>query len=338
MIMINWRVLYLVFMLPAVLLGQEKITNEQYIEMYYPIAVRKMIEYRIPASITLAQGILESSCGNSNLAKKANNHFGIKCHADWTGDGFYMDDDAANECFRVYNTPEESFADHSQFLTTRARYKFLFEDYAVNDYKGWAAGLKQAGYATNPQYPQLLIGIIERYNLQQYDAMGLKDIQETPLVAEPVYEEELAEEVYTPFLPKGAYYVDNKQDVFIYNGAKAVKSKGRQALEIATQYHIDYNKLKEMNDIHEGYLFTDNQIVYLEPKSTKGTRIKHTVRNGESMWEISQEFGIKLDKLYKRNRMVFDKQAKPGEEVYLQGKRKKSSGYYELYGCFRRKK
>ncbi|MRX47483.1 glucosaminidase domain-containing protein [Pedobacter puniceum] len=139
-----------------------------YIERFKNIAITSMNKYGIPASITLAQAILESGTGNSDLARYANNHFGIKCTSDWKGKGYYKDDDKKDDCFRVYNNPEESFKDHSEFLK-RKRYAPLFE-LDKNDYEGWAYGLKQAGYATNPKYPQLLIGIIERYNLTQYDS------------------------------------------------------------------------------------------------------------------------------------------------------------------------
>jgi len=142
-------------------------TSLQYIERFKAIAIQEMNLYGIPASITLAQGLYESGSGNSELAKNANNHFGIKCNSGWTGKSYYKDDDNKNDCFRVYDSPEESFRDHSNFLK-RKNYAHLFE-LDKNDYQGWAYGLKAAGYATNPKYPQLLIGIIQKYNLDQYD-------------------------------------------------------------------------------------------------------------------------------------------------------------------------
>ncbi|PTQ99647.1 flagellum-specific peptidoglycan hydrolase FlgJ [Mucilaginibacter yixingensis] len=140
---------------------------QQYIDRFKPIAVQEMNLYGIPASITLAQGLFESGNGNGELARVANNHFGIKCTSDWNGKNYFKDDDAHNECFRVYDHPEDSFRDHSEFLK-RKRYAKLFE-LDKNDYVGWAHGLKDAGYATNPKYPDLLIGIIQRYHLDQYD-------------------------------------------------------------------------------------------------------------------------------------------------------------------------
>ena len=148
--------------------AQHKISVEDYILNYKDVAIDKMRVYGIPASITLAQGILESGSGNSELARKANNHFGIKCHKDWKGKTFHMDDDAKNECFRKYKSPDESYRDHSLFLTTRDRYADLFE-LDITDYRGWARGLKKAGYATNPKYPQLLIKIIEENRLYEFD-------------------------------------------------------------------------------------------------------------------------------------------------------------------------
>lgn len=142
-------------------------TTSSYISKFKTIAIIEMNKYGIPASITLSQALLESGTGNSDLAKYANNHFGIKCTSDWKGKGYYKDDDQKDDCFRVYNNPEESFKDHSEFLK-RKRYAALFE-LDKDDYEGWAKGLKAAGYATNPKYPDLLINIIEKYNLQQYD-------------------------------------------------------------------------------------------------------------------------------------------------------------------------
>lgn len=145
----------------------KKYAGNEYIDRFKTIAIAEMNQYGIPASITLAQGLLESGNGNGSLAREANNHFGIKCHSEWKGKTIYKDDDQKDDCFRVYKTPEESFRDHSDFLK-RKRYAFLFE-LDKNDYKGWAYGLKEAGYATNPKYPELLLSLIERYDLSQYD-------------------------------------------------------------------------------------------------------------------------------------------------------------------------
>jgi len=160
-------ILILAFQFPG--FSQKKITVEEYIDKYQDLAISEMKKHRIPASIKMAQAILESGSGNSELAVKANNHFGIKCHKGWTGKTYHKDDDEKDECFRKYKSPEDSYRDHSHFLTSRDRYKSLF-DLEITDYKGWAYGLKQAGYATNPRYPELLIRIIEVNGLTRLDA------------------------------------------------------------------------------------------------------------------------------------------------------------------------
>ncbi|HAD98078.1 MAG TPA: N-acetylmuramoyl-L-alanine amidase, partial [Cryomorphaceae bacterium] len=158
--------------------GTKESVTISYIEKYRDVAIREMKEFGVPASITLAQGILESGSGQSYLAQRANNHFGIKCHLDWDGKRVYKDDDEKNECFRAYKDPDESFRDHSLFLKNRSRYASLFKE-DPTDYKAWAHGLKRAGYATNRKYPTLLIDLIERYELHKYDLEGFKvDVEE----------------------------------------------------------------------------------------------------------------------------------------------------------------
>ena len=155
--------------------------QQQYIEKYAPVAVAEMQRSGVPASITLAQGLLESGSGRSTLATKGNNHFGIKCHSKWTGDTIHADDDRKNECFRKYKSADESFRDHSDFLRYSDRYKFLFE-LERTDYKGWAYGLKQAGYATDPTYASKLIKYVEDYNLSRYDTLTPEQAFHRPLV------------------------------------------------------------------------------------------------------------------------------------------------------------
>ena len=161
------RSVLILFIIYALTVSAQNKT-EQYIEQYSQIAVDEMNRYNIPASITLAQGILESGNGESRLATQGNNHFGIKCHGNWNGKTIIADDDEKGECFRKYNKVAESYRDHSLFLTERGRYSFLF-DYNKTDYKKWAKGLKKAGYATNPKYPTLLIDLIEKYDLSRFD-------------------------------------------------------------------------------------------------------------------------------------------------------------------------
>lgn len=183
-------VLAVLFFCGAVVAAQT-ITIQEYIDTYKDMAIREMQRVGIPASITLAQGILETEAGNSDLVRRSNNHFGIKCKSSWTGESVYHDDDEQGECFRKYNNAEDSYRDHSNFLRGSERYAFLFK-LDPSDYKGWARGLKKAGYATNPRYPDILIRNIEQYNLQQYTAIALGE-QPTPDASSEIKEQRSAE-------------------------------------------------------------------------------------------------------------------------------------------------
>ncbi len=282
--------------------GQHKRqTTEEYIKKYKDVAVKKMREYKIPASITLAQAILESGSGNSKLARKANNHFGIKCHKDWKGKRYYMDDDVKHECFRKYKKPSESFNDHSLFLTTRGRYSFLFQ-YDITDYKKWAYGLKKAGYATNPKYPRLLISIIERYHLDRYDQEALSGKKRkqkrdnTTAVAPPsVSDLQTAGES-----PSGRYRV------YLNNGRKLIIAKqGDSYQSIAREFEMYLWQLYKYNDKPKNEGLNEGEWVYLQKKRRKAERKYryHIVRQGETLRHISQLYGIKLSRLYKMNNL-----------------------------------
>ena len=320
---------FFIFFFTLNVFSQKKQTNEEYIEKYYKIAIEEMRKYKIPASITLAQGILESGSGNSTLAKKAKNHFGIKCHSSWKGKGYFMDDDTKDECFRVYKSPESSFEDHSAFLTKRGRYEFLFTDYATTDYKKWAKGLKKAGYATNPQYPQLLINLIERYHLYKYDISDFlpeETVQADVLVLEEGEEEyfvlEETNEYIKALMGRNVYYSDSKKGIFIFNRIKTIKAKGRTPLEIAVLFDVNFETLKKFNNLVGNEILTKAQNVFLQPKRFQGSQKEYLVKPGDSMWEISQMFGIKLKSLYKKNVLVPGQQVKPGETLNLRKKRK----------------
>ncbi len=285
--------------LPSLLFSQSRMTTEEYIEKYKDIAIKKMKEYGIPASITLAQGILESGSGNSKLALKANNHFGIKCHKDWKGKTFYMDDDEEHECFRKYSKAEDSYRDHSLFLTQRGRYSFLF-DYDVTDYKKWAYGLKKAGYATNPKYPQLLIGLIERYDLSQYDTgkAGKKKKKEHVGVSDTVLP-------VVADLVKAGVSTSGRQ-LYTNNGKKLIKAKeGDHYYDIAQEFGIYTWQLYAYNDVDKKHELKPGELVYLEKKKRKADKKfkTHTVLEGESMQLISQTYGIRLKRLYKMNNL-----------------------------------
>ena len=246
---------------------------EDYIHKYRGIAVDEMKHYRIPASITLAQGLLESGAGKSELARKSNNHFGIKCGGSWDGRSVRHDDDARNECFRAYKHPKDSYRDHSKFLRSGARYAFLFR-LKITDYKGWARGLKKAGYATDPQYANRLINIIELYDLDKYD----------PNPHQPYLANELL------------YVVARRGDTF--------KSLGKE-------FDISHRKLRKYNELPKDYVFRGGEIVYLEEKRRRATKdhIAYVVRSGDSMYSISQKFGVRLERLYKMNNMAPDSPA-----------------------------
>ena len=251
---------------------------EDYIKKYRELAVEEMKKYHIPASITLAQGLLESGAGQSTLARKSNNHFGIKCGSDWTGKTVSHDDDARGECFRAYKHPKESFEDHSKFLAGRSRYASLFK-LKITDYKGWARGLKKAGYATNPRYADQLIGIIELYGLHQYDTKdGLKWMKENP-------------NPHQPYIANGLVYI--------------VVRAGDSWKSISKEFNVSQSKLRKYNDLYKGYALQVGDILYLEKKNKKADKehIVHVLRAGESMYSISQKYGIRLKNLYKLNKM-----------------------------------
>ena len=254
---------------------------ESYIKRYRDLAVKEMKKYRIPASITLAQGLLESGAGQSTLARKSNNHFGIKCGSDWRGKTVSHDDDARGECFRAYKHPKQSYEDHSKFLANRPRYASLFK-LDITDYKGWARGLKKAGYATNPRYAEQLIGIIELYDLHKYDRKGgLKWMKENP----------------------------NPHQTYIANGlVYIVVRAGDSWKSISKELDISQKKLRKYNDLYKGYALQVGDILYLEKKNRKTDKehIVHVLRAGESMYSISQKYGIRLKNLYKLNKMDED--------------------------------
>ena len=257
---------------------------EDYIKKYCELAVEEMKKYHIPASITLAQGLLESGAGQSTLARKSNNHFGIKCGSDWRGKTVSHDDDARGECFRAYKHPKESYEDHSKFLAGRSRYASLFK-LKITDYKGWARGLKKAGYATNPRYADQLIGIIELYELHKYDEKNyLKWIKKNPNLHQT--------------------YIANDLLYIVVRAGDSWKS-------ISKEFDISQKKLRKYNDLYKGYALQVGDILYLEKKNKKADKehIVHVLRADESMYSISQKYGIRLKNLYKMNKMDADDSA-----------------------------
>ncbi|MBQ8224100.1 MAG: glucosaminidase domain-containing protein [Bacteroides sp.] len=279
----------LLLSLSITLSAQRKNTSYQaYIKQYAPLAVEQMKQHRIPASITLAQGLLESGAGRSTLARKSNNHFGIKCGSGWKGKSVRYDDDARNECFRAYRHPKDSYEDHSLFLTRGSRYAFLFK-LKITDYKGWARGLKKAGYATDPSYANRLITIIEDYDLYKYDSQGMS---------------KRAARQWAKELKKKPWLV-NPHQVYIANDlAYIVARDGDTFRHLGGEFDISWKKLVKYNDLHKEYTLEAGDIIYLKEKSKKAAKpyTRYIVKDGDSMHSISQKYGIRLKNLYKMNK------------------------------------
>lgn len=291
----------------------QRISPDEYINAYREIAIAEMKRSGIPASVTLAQGILETEAGNSDLVKRSNNHFGIKCKSTWTGESVKHTDDAPNECFRKYSNPADSYKDHSDYLKTSPRYAALFE-LDPSDYKGWAYGLKKAGYATNPKYPQIVINNIEKYNLQQYDNLTPEEIdnmaiakisqQEKTKVVEPVVDLSYIE---------NSIKLKNK-----INGLKALMApKGTSLLVIASKAAIDLGKLLEYNDLATDGLLQDEQVIYLEKKPKQGNRDFYIALQKETLYDISQNNAVQLKYLSQMNNMDTNQTVQKGAKIKL---------------------
>lgn len=275
---------------------------QQYIDQYKDIAIEEMHRWKIPASITLAQGLFESGAGQSELARKGNNHFGIKCNG-WTGRTVYHDDDQRNECFRAYNSVFESYEDHSRFLVNGQRYRSLF-NLKTTDYKGWARGLKAAGYATNPQYADKLIEIIQLYKLYEYDKAKSAD----RFMVEHTKDHNVGGASLHPIkiFNKNYYLVARRGDTF--------KSIGEEV-------DISYRKIAKYNERNKNDRLTEGEVVWLKKKQKKAPKDYkgrlHYVRAGESMYSIAQSYGIRLKSLYKMNHMSPDDDIHIGQGLKL---------------------
>lgn len=272
---------------------------QAYIDQYKDLAIAEMLKYNIPASITLAQGLLESGAGMSELARNGNNHFGIKCH-DWTGARTYHDDDANNECFRAYRDVYESYEDHSRFLARQPRYRSLFR-LKRTDYKGWAKGLKKCGYATSPTYAKQLIGIIELYKLHKYDKAKKYD----KFMVERSSVKDVAPSI-------------NLHPIHIYNKNYYLNVRqGDTFMSIAREVGISYKKLAKYNERDKNDRLIPGEIIYLKKKQKKADKAyknrPHRVKAGESMYSIAQYYGIRLESLYKMNDLSPDYSIQVGD-------------------------
>lgn len=304
------------FMLCSFALSQPQMTVEEYIDTYKETALEEMRKYRIPASITLAQGILESGNGNSDLARLANNHFGIKCHKEWTGKTFHKDDDAKDECFRAYKSAKESYYDHSLFLTSRDRYQFLF-DLELSDYKAWANGLKQAGYATNPRYAEMLIRIIEENGLAELD----KGADKSPsAVSRPSsdknrdYRAKSSDSRHkkpVPLLNAKAPEVfgiagkgGNDRIIFTNNKTRFILAReGDDLFKIADEFGIYSWQVREYNEMDKKSEIRPGDKIYLGRKRSRAEFEYHIIEEGETLKSISQDFGVRMKSLARMNRL-----------------------------------
>lgn len=300
------RRLFLSFLIPflacATVCSQTQNSRyQQYISQYKDCAIEQMLKWKIPASITLAQGLLESGAGQSSLARKANNHFGIKCHG-WSGGKTYQDDDERDECFRAYRSAYESYEDHSEFLATGQRYRSLF-NLKITDYKGWAKGLKAAGYATNPNYANSLINLIELYRLYEYDhaksydkymASHSKDVNADGQSLHPIYKSD-----------NGNYYLYARQ--------------GDTFRSIGKEIGVSYRRIAKYNERNKKDVLNPGEIIWLKKKARKAPKgtYFHVVANGDSMYGIAQKYGIRLERLYKMNRLEPSHSIRVGEILKL---------------------
>ncbi|MDR0743938.1 MAG: glucosaminidase domain-containing protein [Tannerella sp.] len=298
--------------------GQKKKTRnpdyEKYIEKYKMLAIQQQHEYKIPASIILAQGLFESGAGSSRLARLGNNHFGIKCKPEWRGGRIYHDDDEKNECFRTYKTVEESFIDHSLFLAKRKYYVTLF-DLDIHDYKGWAYGLQKCGYATDKSYGSKLVGIIEAYDLHKYDKARV--IEKTPLI-DDIYEIK----IHTPSETRKHYpAVTNwRRRLHETNGVYYIEAQENDSYEfIAYDTGMKLKRLLKYNETTKDQKLKTGDRVYLQKKRKYAARGNglHVVKNGESLHGISQLYGMKLHSLYKLNKIKESYTPKPGDTLKI---------------------
>ncbi len=298
--------------------AQQNPTVLAYIQEYRQLAVDEMLRTGVPAAIKLAQGIHETMAGQSDLVMRSNNHFGIKCKSTWTGDKVYHDDDAAGECFRSYSSASDSYRDHSDFLKSNQRYGFLFK-LDPTDYEAWAYGLKKAGYATNIKYSQILIKLIETYNLQDYTliALGKKAPSDELLIGIRPPKEDVIEIPVPPVVtnyPSGVFEINHTKVLF----AKA----GTSLLALADEHRVSLGRLLDYNDITpgEGDLLATDQLIFLQRKKKTGAGLFHIVGSNETLYDIAQAEGIRYGSLLELNHLHPDMEPAPGERLYLKEK------------------
>ncbi|MEP6683243.1 MAG: glucosaminidase domain-containing protein [Parafilimonas sp.] len=325
----------LVFFFAAVISFSAKAQDNEavngYIQQYKQLAIDEMIRTGVPASITLAQGILESNAGRCPLTQQSNNHFGIKCKTDWTGEVVYHDDDSKGECFRRYNSAEDSYRDHSDFLKNRPNYASLF-DISATDYKDWAYGLKRAGYATNPVYAQSLITTIERYSLEQYTDVALVQSNQLDVASSNIQPQQHIEFANASLVQQQNIKQDASNyttasikyptnSVFRINEANVLYAQqGASLFAIASQYSIPYKKLLEYNDLDNVDILQQPTLIYLEKKPKRGSKDYHIALPNENLHDIAQEEGVQLESLLAYNNYQKNNQLKAGDKILLNRK------------------
>jgi len=332
-------------MLAPVRMKAQHLPNEDivyYITQYADIAINEMVRTGVPASIKIAQGILETQAGKSKLVAESNNHFGIKCKSNWDGPKVYHDDDAQGECFRKYKDAISSYKDHSDFLKLQPRYTSLFE-LDVDDYKGWAWGLKKAGYATNPIYAETLIKFIEDYQLNILNDYAEDEEQEKYDLSE--YIGEITKNGLTPstVTTKSSSSFSNKkisypEDVFKINNVKVIYApEGTSLLAVAKKYKIALPKLLSYNELlKSNSVLKKSELVFLQPKKSVGNKSIHRVKRNESLRDISQHEGIKLASLLQYNQLKANSKLKVGQKLNL--KPKKGTSYKQPVKSSKKKK
>lgn len=312
-------------------MAQVSANGVNYVNAYKELAIAEEQRTGVPAAITLAQGLHESEAGTSELVKGSNNHFGIKCKADWKGAVFYHDDDSRQECFRSYATAADSYRDHSDFLRQGSRYAFLFQ-LDPTDYEGWAYGLRKAGYATNIRYSQILIKLIRDYHLQQYTliAIGKMAASDEVVLSAPggggvvggagegvigagvvdSVKRDAAMAGTEVSYPEGEFKINRTRVVYVQAGVSL--------LTIANRYEVSLGRLLEFNDMKEEDVLSKGQLIFLQRKRRAGSIEYHVVREGEGMYDIAQAEGVRLEDLLKMNQLSVGEVPAVGERIYLQ--------------------
>lgn len=309
---------FVTLMISFLFVNGQKISQADYVSKYKDLAIHEMKRSGVPASITLAQGMLETESGNSQLLLRSNNHFGIKCKSNWNGPSVSHDDDEKDECFRAYQNAEESYKDHSDFLKNSPRYAFLF-DLDRTNYKAWAEGLRKAGYATNQRYPEILIRYIETYNLQQYDT---GEVNETPtMIANVVLapgneiEKVTLQQVIPEAIPIALYSPFSTHEI---NHSKALfVPAGTSLLAIATRQKISLSRLLDYNDLKKDGILSKDQFIFLERKKSTGSVDYYITIDNETPYSVAQTNGVQLRNLLSYNGYSENEILSQGTRVYL---------------------